>query len=60
MPPEDIKLQTTCRGVGDNVYIFVSDDVWLVDVFKKDIEKIICTFDRTTPETSIDKDKGIS
>jgi hypothetical protein len=59
MPPGDIKLQTTCRGIGDNVYIFVSDDVWLVDVFQKDIEKIICTFDRMTPETSTDKDRGI-
>jgi hypothetical protein len=59
MPPEDIKLQTTCRGVGDNVYIFVSDDVWMLDVFQKDIEKIIYTFDRSTPETSIDREKGM-
>ncbi len=59
MPPEDIKLQTTCRGVGDNVYIFVSDDVWMEDVFQKDIEKIVYTFDRTTPETSVDQDKGV-
>ena len=59
MPPEDVKLQTTCRGVGNNVYIFVSDDVWLVDVFQKDIEKIICTFNSTTSDASIDNDKGI-
>ena len=59
MPPDDIKVKATCRGIGDNVYVFVSDDVWMVDVFQKDIEKIICTFGRTTPETSIDKDKGM-
>ena len=59
MPPEDVKLQATCRGVGENVYIFVSDDVWDVNIFQKDIEKIMCAFDYSTPETSIDKDKGI-
>jgi len=59
MPPEDVKLQATCRGVGENVYIFVSDDVWDVNIFQKDIEKIMCAFDYSTPETAIDKDKGI-
>ncbi len=59
MPPEDNELAATCRGVGEHVYVFVSDDVWQVDVFQRDIEKIISTFDRSTPETSIDKDKGI-
>jgi hypothetical protein len=59
MPPEDIKLQATCRGIGENVYIFVSDDVWDVNVFRQDIEKIITAFNHSTPEASIDKDKGI-
>ena len=59
MPPEDNELQATCRGVGENVYVFVSDDVWKVDVSQRDIEKIIRTFDRSTPGTSIDKDNGI-
>ena len=59
MPPEDSELQATCRGVGEYVYVFVSDEVWEVDVFERDIEKIIRTFDRSTPETSIDKDKGM-
>ncbi len=59
MPPEDIKLQATCRGIGENVYIFVSDDVWDVNVFRQDIEKIMYAFDHSTPEASIDKDKGI-
>jgi len=59
MPPEDVKLQATCRGVGENVYVFVSDDVWDVNVFQQDIEKIMTAFDLSTPETSIDKDKGI-
>ena len=59
MPPRDTKLRATCRGIGENVYIFVTDDVWRVDVFQKDIEKILSTFDWRTPETSIDKGKGI-
>jgi len=59
MPPEDNELQVTCRGVGENVYVFVSDDVWKVDVSQRDIEKIIRTFDRSTLGTSIDKGKGI-
>ncbi len=59
MPPEDTRLPATCRGVGENVYIFVSDDVWMSAVFQKDIEKIIDVFDHSTPETSIDSEKGI-
>ena len=55
MPPEDVKLQATCRGVGENVYVFVSDDVWDVNVFQQDIEKIMYAFDHSTPEASIDK-----
>lgn len=59
MPPEDNELLATCRGVGEHVYVFVSDDVWEVDVFQGDIEKIIRTFDCSTPDTSINRDKGI-
>ncbi len=59
MPPEDSELPATCRGVGEHVYVFVSDDVWKVDVFQGDIEKIIRTFDRSTPDISINRDKGI-
>jgi len=59
MPPEDVKMQATCRGIGENVYVFVSDDVWKINIFQEDIEKIIDVFDHATPETSIDKDKGI-
>ncbi|ODS31069.1 MAG: Neutral metalloprotease precursor [Candidatus Scalindua rubra] len=59
MPPEDTKIQATCRGIGKNVYVFVSNDVWMVSVFQKDIERIINAFDFSTPETSIDKNKGI-
>lgn len=59
MPPENVKLQATCRGVGENLYVFVSDDVWMVNVFQDDIERIIRAFDCSTPEISVDKDKGI-
>ncbi|GAX62727.1 Zn-dependent hydrolase, including glyoxylase [Candidatus Scalindua japonica] len=59
MPPEDSELSATCRGVGKHVYVFVSDDVWEVNVFKQDIEKIIHTFDCSTPATSINSKKGI-
>jgi hypothetical protein len=41
------------------VYIFVSDDVWQVNVFQQDIEKIMYAFDHSTPATSIDRGKGI-
>ena len=59
MPPEDAKLQATCRGIGENLYVFVSDDVWMVNVFQKDVERITHTFDHSTPEISIDGNKGI-
>ncbi len=41
------------------MYVFVSNDVWKVNVFQQDIEKIIRAFDRSTPETSLDRGKGI-
>ncbi len=59
MPPENVKAHATCRGVGENVYVFVSDDVWEINVSQKDIEKIIHAFDHSTPEISINKNKGI-
>lgn len=59
MPPNNIKLKATCRGIGENLYVFVTDDVWNDNISQEDVEKIISVFGFATPETSIDKNKGI-
>ncbi|MGR3309212.1 MAG: hypothetical protein ACUZ77_00405 [Candidatus Brocadiales bacterium] len=59
MPPKDVQIKATCRGIGKNIYIFVADTEWLVRVNQQDIDKIIETFDHSTPATSLDPSKGI-
>lgn len=59
MPPKDVQTKATCRGTGENIYIFVADAEWLVRVNQHDVDKIIETFDHTTPAASIDPSKGI-
>ncbi|HHT9140963.1 MAG TPA: hypothetical protein ACFYEI_09155 [Candidatus Tripitaka californicus] len=49
MPPEDIKVRATCRGIGQNLYVFVNDVDWLRPVTQADVDRIIETFDRSTP-----------
>ncbi|HHT9152075.1 MAG TPA: hypothetical protein ACFYEM_00845 [Candidatus Hypogeohydataceae bacterium YC40] len=49
MPPEDIKVKATCRGIGQNLYVFVNDVDWERPVTQADVDKIIEVFDRSTP-----------
>lgn len=59
MPPGFKKINTTCRSVGDNSYIFVDDKAWETNVTEKDLEQIQTTFNKRTPPKSIDPSKGI-
>ena len=59
MPPGFKKINTTCRSVGDNSYIFVDDKAWRTNVTEKDLEQIQTTFNKRTPPKSIDSNKGI-
>ncbi len=59
MPPKDVQIKVTCRGIGENIYIFVADTEWLTRVTQQDIDKIVEAFDHTTPATSLDPSKGI-
>ncbi|HHT9126080.1 MAG TPA: hypothetical protein ACFYD6_09715 [Candidatus Brocadiia bacterium] len=59
MPPKDVQIKATCRGIGENLYIFVADTEWLITVNQQDVDKIIETFDHTTPATSSNPSKGI-
>jgi hypothetical protein len=49
MPPEDVKVQATCRGVGENLYVFVNDADWQRPVTQADVDRIIEVFDRSSP-----------
>jgi len=49
MPPEDIKVKATCRGIGQNLYVFVNDVDWLRPVTQADVDRIIEAFDRSSP-----------
>jgi hypothetical protein len=51
------ELASTCKAVGDNCYIFVSDESWNGGkVTQEQIEELVDSFDNTTPNFS---DKGI-
>ena len=51
------ELASTCKAVGDNCYIFVSDESWNgAKVTQEQIEELVDSFDNTTPNFS---DKGI-
>ncbi len=56
MPPEDVKVKATCRGIGENVYVFVNDVDWQKPVTQTDVDRIIEAFDRSSP---IHPQKGI-
>lgn len=49
MPPKDVKVQATRRGVGENVYVFVRDEDWQNPVTQKDVNNLINAFERATP-----------
>ncbi|MFN3468012.1 MAG: hypothetical protein ACK4WF_09985, partial [Candidatus Brocadiales bacterium] len=49
MPPEDVRVKATCRGIGENVYVFVNDADWQRPVTQADVDRIIEVFDRSTP-----------
>ncbi len=49
-------INSTCRAVGENCYIFVENDVWNSRVNQVAIDSIKAAFDQRTPANS---DKGI-
>lgn len=49
MPPEDVRVKATCRGIGQNLYVFVNDVDWLRPVTQADVDRIIEAFDRSSP-----------
>lgn len=49
MPPEDVRVKATCRGIGQNLYVFVNDEDWQRPVTQEDVDRIIEAFDRSSP-----------
>lgn len=56
MPPKNIKIEATCKGVGENLYVFVRDEDWQRPVTQEDVAKLIEVFDHSTPK---DPKRGI-
>lgn len=56
MPPKNIEISATCRGIGKNLYVFVRDADWEKPVTQEDVDKIIQVFDHSTPR---DPKRGI-
>jgi len=50
------QVSATCRGVGENAYIFVENEQWNLRVEAKDVEAMLTAFDRRIPA---DPDRGI-
>jgi len=57
MPPKNLQVDATCRGVGDTVYVLVADSVWGSKAVQSDVDAIIKAFDKTTPARP---DQGIT
>ena len=49
MPPKNVSIASTCRGVGETVIVFVADDQWGGAVAQADIDAILLAFDAETP-----------
>lgn len=49
MPPSDDQVTATCRGWGDHVAVYVSDDIWMTDISESDVVTIVETFEQSTP-----------
>lgn len=49
MPPKNVSIPSTCRGVGETVAVFVADSEWSSAVSQSDIDAIIASFDVDTP-----------
>lgn len=54
-------IKATCRGIGNNCYIFVEDSMWGLPgiIVQDEIDDLIQTCDFYTPSNSIDSTKGI-
>ena len=57
MPPKNLQVPATCRGVGDTVYVFVADSVWGKKATQPDVDAIVNAFDKATPAHA---DQGIT
>lgn len=56
MPPQDVQVPSTCRGLTDHAYIYVADDAWGTDVTQDQLETIAAAFEKATPS---DPSQGI-
>jgi hypothetical protein len=59
MPPGFKRIDATCRAVGKNSYIFVEDASWGTKVTEASVARLQQVFEKSTPEGSLDPNKGI-
>lgn len=56
MPPKYVERPFQCRAAGENVRIWVSDEIWDVSVFEQEVHDVAIAMDYSTPA---DPDAGI-
>ncbi len=56
MPPKNVKVPATCRGVGQKTAVWVADDQWGGDVQQADVDAVVAAMEASTPRTA---DSGI-
>jgi len=51
MPPKNIQVAATCRGVGAKVAVWVADKEWDKSVTQADVDAILSAMEQATPRT---------
>lgn len=59
MPPADVQVTATCRGVSDHAYVFVEDTAWNDTMTQADVDAVLAAWDEESPAGSIDPEQGV-
>ena len=56
MPPKNVQVAATCRGISERVAVWIEDDKWESDIVQADVESLLASMENSTPRTP---DSGI-
>ncbi len=51
MPPKNIQVAATCRGLGTKVAVWVADKEWNQSVTQADVDAVLAAMEQATPRT---------
>jgi hypothetical protein len=51
MPPKNVQVAATCRGVGDKVAVWIADSEWNKSVVQADVDAVLSAMEQATPRT---------